>query len=100
MEWIKKKTEWQRVYRIYDEKRKTHYRQLYEYYRTEFHLKLTSKDEYQLYIESDSNYTMIGNICNMVKEILEFISSILDLLKSRQFEIKHIIEYRKFENGQ
>jgi len=100
MKWINKRTEWTRLHRIYEESRKIRFKELFEYYRTEFHLKLTTKDEYQLYIESDTNYTLINNLSLTVKEIIQYIDSVIETIKSRQWEIKNIIAWRQFQNGQ
>ncbi len=97
--WINQKTEWQKVYREFERQRKDQYRTTYEFYYKDFPMKLNSKEEYQLWIESDTNYTGIYMVCQVVKEILGYIDSILDILKDRQWEIKNYFDYVKFSNG-
>jgi hypothetical protein len=97
--WIRKKTEWSRVYRDLEEKRKKHYRTLYEFYQTDYPLKLSTKDEYNLFIESDPGYVDHFAISQTVKEILQFIDSIIDTLKNKQWERTNWVDYQKFING-
>ena len=100
MKWITKKSEWSRVYRDLELKRKKAYRTAYTFYQTEFTLKLTTKDEYTLFIESDVNYIDHMQVCLVVKEIIGFIDSTLDALRTKGYEVKNYIEWRKFTNGQ
>ena len=97
--WINQKTEWQKVFREFERQRKEQYKKTYEFYHTEFPIKLNSKEEYQLYIESDPNYINIYTICLVVKEVIQYIDSVLDILKDRAWEVKNFIEYQKFVNG-
>ena len=98
--WINQKSEWQRVYRSFELQRKEKYKALYEFYYKDFPLKLNSKEEYSLYIESDPSYTNIYTVCLVVKEILLYIDSVLDILNSRQWEIKNYLQWLAFSNGQ
>jgi len=97
--WINQKTEWQKVFREFERQRKDQYRNTYEFYYRDFPMKLNSKEEYQLYIESDPAYINIYTICQVVKEIISYIDSVLDTLKDRAWEIRNAIEYQKFING-
>jgi hypothetical protein len=97
--WITKKTEWNRVFRDFEEKRKKAYRASYEYYQTEFPLKLSTKDEYNLFIESDMAYIEHYNNSLVIKDIINYIDSIIDTLKNKQWEIKNIITWEMFKNG-
>lgn len=97
--WINQKTEWQKVFREFERQRKDQYRTTYEFYYRDFPMKLNSKEEYQLYIESDPAYINIYTICQVVKEIISYIDSVLDTLKDRAWEIRNAIEYQKFING-
>lgn len=98
--WITTKTEWQGAYRNFEAKRKLKYRELYQFYYTEFSLKLNNKSEYDLFIESDTKYVDYINLCLTTKEILEFIDGIILTIKNKQFEIKHYLEFLRFQNGQ
>lgn len=97
--WINQKTEWQKVFREFERQRKEQYRTTYEFYYKDFPMKLNSKEEYQLYIESDPQYINIYTICQVVKEIISYIDSVLEVLNSRQWEIKYYLDYIKFSNG-
>ena len=97
--WINQKTEWQKVFREFERQRKDQYRTTYEFYYRDFPMKLNLKEEYQLYIESDPAYINIYTICQVVKEIISYIDSVLDTLKDRAWEIRNAIEYQKFING-
>lgn len=99
MKYIDMKVEWNRVYRKFETDRKEQYKKTYTFYQTEYPLKLNTKDDYQIFIESDSHYVSIFNQCQIVKEILTFIDSVMDTLKGRAFEVKHALDYEKFKNG-
>jgi len=99
MKWITKKSEWSRVFRDLEIKRKKAYRKAYEFYQTEFTLKLSTKEEYTLFIESDVNYVDHMQISAIVKEIILYIDSVLLALKTKGYEVKNYIDWRKFTNG-
>lgn len=97
--WIRKRVEWSKLSRAFEEKRKDKFRSLYQYYKTDFELKLSSKEEYQLFIESDSTYVLILSLCLSTKEVLKYIDDVIDAIKSRGWEIKNYMEYMKFISG-
>lgn len=100
MRWIRRKTEAQNLFKRIEIQRKEKYRTLFEYYKTDYPLKLNSPAEYQLFIESDENYVLIYNCSLTVKELVEYISAVLDAIKSRGWEIKQFLDYQRFLNGQ
>jgi biotin synthase-like enzyme len=100
IKWINKKSDWNAVFRTYEAKRKTTYRSVYEFYLTDYPHKLNSKDEYQLFIESDTSYNDIYNLCLQVKEVIVYIDAVLDTLKGRAFLLKNALDWHKFCNGQ
>jgi len=97
--WITKKTEWNRKLIEFEDKRKKAYRKSYEYYQTEYPLKLTTKDDYTLFIETDMEYVEHMNNAKVIKEIIQYIDSIIDTLKNKQWEVKNIITWEMFKNG-
>lgn len=99
IKWITKKTEWTRVHRDFEEKRKKTYRKLYEFYDVEHPKKLSTKTEYELFIETDPQYTDCFNNSVVTKEIIQFIESTIETLKNKQWEIKHYLSYQEFING-
>ncbi|NCP97758.1 hypothetical protein GW796_05895 [archaeon] len=100
IKYINLKCEWNRVNRKFELERKQKYRKLYEFYQTDYPLKINTKDEYQLFIESDSEYYDIQSKSQITKEIIIYIDSVLDALKGRGYEIKNCLEWEKFKNGQ
>ena len=98
--WINKKIEWNMALRNFEDKRKKQYRALYEFYDTESPRKLTTKSEYDLFIESDPGYSECYNNAIVCKEIVAYCDSIIDNLKNKQWETKQYIEWVKFKNGQ
>jgi phosphomevalonate kinase len=97
--WITYKSEWARLYRDFEAKRKTSFRKLYEFYDVESARKLNTKAEYDLFIESDPQYYEPYNNAIVSKEVMAYCDSIIDTLKNKQWEIKSYIEYMKFING-
>lgn len=99
MKWINYRSEWNQVYRVYETKRKEIYKKLYEFYKLEYDLKINTKDELSLFIESDIQYTEVFNICQVLKEILQYITDVVDNLKGKNFEIQRYLQYMMFING-
>lgn len=99
VKWINLKSEWSKVFRTLETNRKNAWRKRYEYYQTEYALKLSTKEEYTLFIESDPLYVDYMNLSLTVKEIIQYIDSVLDALKQKGYEVKNFIDYNKFING-
>jgi hypothetical protein len=99
MKWINKKQEWNDVYRIYEQKRKEKFRALWEYYSTEADLKISTKEEKFLFIESDIQYYEYQMLTDSVKEILKYIDSVIECLKNKNYEIQRYIQWHMFMNG-
>lgn len=97
--WITYKTEWNRQFREFEEKRKKTYRKLYEFYDVESPRKLSTKTEYDLFIESDPGYVDDFNNSAVLKEGIQYIDSVIEILKNKQWEVKNWLEYQKFING-
>lgn len=99
MKWINYKTEFSEVYRVYEQKRKEQYRKLYNFYKLESDLKINTSAELQLFIESDLQYTEIFSICQVLKEMIEYISCVVENLKGKGYEIQRYQMYLNFMNG-
>lgn len=99
VKWITRKTDWSSAYRALEVQRKKQYRILYEFYCTDYPRKLSSKEEYALFIESDENYNSIFQQCLLAKEVMQFCESTIETLKSRGFMIKNAIDYLKWKSG-
>ena len=83
VKWLNKKSDWQQVSNSLESKKKEAWRKAYEYYRTEYNLKLNSKEEYTMMIESDPSYSTLLLECQAVKEVIEYIHAVIEALKSR-----------------
>jgi len=97
--WINLKFEWLKVQKDFERQRKDLYRKTYEFYQTDYPLKLSTKEEITLFIESDPGYQPIYMICAVVKDGIQYIESVVELLKSRAWEVKTALEWEKYKNG-
>ena len=64
-----------------------------------FNLTLNKKDELNLFIESDSNYSKKNLQLKYLRERVTMLESILKIIASRNFTIKNAIDFIKIENG-
>lgn len=99
MKWIGKKQDWLKMRRLMNTVMKKKRRKLFEYYKTEYDLKLDNKEEINLFVDSDEDYVDLEQKQILIKECCLFIDSVLDNLKARAWEIKAFIEYQKFLAG-
>jgi hypothetical protein len=99
MKWINYRLEWGKTLRILEEKRKQLFRKLYEYYRLESKLKLTTKEEINLFIESDPQYTEIFSLCQTTKEVEKYCLDTVENLKTKSYQVKEFIAWQNFING-
>jgi len=97
--WITYTSEWNMLYRALEQKRKEIYRKLYQYYRLESPLKISTKAELDLFIESDPQYTTIYQECQVIKEVIEFCKTGVEHMRNKAFEITRFIDWQKFING-
>ena len=99
IKWLNFFQDWKRVLITLEIKRKKIKRELTEYYRLEYNMRLETKDELLLFIETDDKYISILEQTQIVNSILIFCESVLDKLKMKSYEIKNWIDYQKFING-
>lgn len=97
--WIDKRYQWLNLYRALEHKRLLAWKQAYEFYKTEYNLRLETKEEIKNMILTDPNYSEIGSLCQLVSDIIDFIDSTIENLKQRQWEMKTFFEYLKFTHG-
>lgn len=64
-----------------------------------FDLKLTSKEEIDMFIEADEDYQKTTLKLDYIEQTIAFLESILKQLNNRTFQIKNAIEWQKFQNG-
>ena len=64
-----------------------------------FDLKLTSKDEIEMFIDADEEIGKFQYKLEYISQTLSYIEGILRQLNNRTFQIKNAIEWEKFKNG-
>lgn len=64
-----------------------------------FDLKLTTREEIDMFIEADEEYQKIILKLDYIGQVLAFLDSVLRQLNNRTFQIKNAIEWQKFQNG-
>ena len=79
--------------------RKNIKRDLYEFYKIDYSLKLDTKDELNLFIESDSNYQYQLSMCNIIKDIVNYCENTIKILEQKQWAVKTFLEYNKYYDG-
>jgi len=99
MKWLNYHADWQRVYFIIENKRRKLKRELYEYYKIDFNIKIDTKDDLTLFIESDEKFVEILNSSQIVKSIVTYCENVIDKLKTKAWEIKNWIDYQKWVSG-
>jgi len=97
--WVDLKQQYLMYYQQIEQDKNKLYRDLYEYYKTEYHLNIETKDELRLFIETDKNYQEIFQKYKLLKQIIKFIDDVIDVLKNKLWEIKYYIDWQKFING-
>ena len=64
-----------------------------------FDLKLTTREEIDMFIEADEDYQKVVLKLDYIEQTLAFLDSVLRQLNNRTFQIKNAIEWQKFQNG-
>jgi len=64
-----------------------------------FDLKLTTREEIDMFIEADEEYQKVILKLDYIGQVLAFLDSVLRQLNNRTFQIKNAIEWQKFQNG-
>lgn len=96
--YIQEKTDWIKIHSYFEIKYKKLLKKLYEHYKLEFDLNLTS-EERKVYIESDDNYIKINQELTYIKEIINFIDGVIDTLRRKSYEMKLYLDWQNFKNG-
>lgn len=99
VKWLNKRVDWVKLYNQIELERKKIYRNLYEYYNLEYQLKIDTKEQLNLMISTDENYIDINNKAILIKEIIEYIENVIEILKQKGWDIKNFIDYLKWTNG-
>lgn len=97
--WIDKRQQWTQLHRSFEFKRLESWKKAYEYYRTDYPVKLDNKEEYKNMIATDPAYSEIADLAHLTDDILDFIDATILNLKSRAFEMQNFIQWIKFSHG-
>ena len=64
-----------------------------------FDLKLTTKEEINMFIESDEDICKLQYKIDYIEQIISILDGLLRQIGNRNFQIKNAIEWEKFKNG-
>ena len=64
-----------------------------------FDFKLTTKEEVNMFIESDDDICKLQYKIDYIEQIINFLEGGLRQIGNRNFQIKNAIEWEKFKNG-
>ena len=64
-----------------------------------FDLKLTAKDELQMFIEADQEVQKVQFKIDYIEQVLFFLDGVLRMINSRTYHIKNAIEWKRFQSG-
>lgn len=97
--WINKKTDWTALHRAYEHKRAVQWKKAFEFYKKDYNLTISNKEEYQMLINSDEAYSNISELCKLVKEVVGYIDEVVKTMRERQWEIKNYCDFLKWQSG-
>ena len=63
-----------------------------------FDFKLTTKEEVNMFIESDEDICKLQYKIDYIEQIINFLEGVLRQIGNRNFQIKNAIEWEKFKN--
>ena len=64
-----------------------------------FDLKLTTKEEISMFIESDEDICKLQYKIDYIEQMLTFLDGVLRQIGNRNFQIKNAIDWEKFKDG-
>ena len=64
-----------------------------------FDLKLTTKEEIVMFIESDDEVTKLQYKIDYIDQVLFFLDGVLRMINNRTYHIKNAIEWKRFQSG-
>ena len=64
-----------------------------------FDLKLTTKEEISMFIESDEDICKLQYKIDYIEQMLTFLDGVLRQIGNRNFQIKNAIDWEKIKNG-
>jgi hypothetical protein len=75
------------------------YKDKWDYYRNNFNIALTKKDDLLTFINGDEDIIKLKAKISLSKRTMTYIEDIIRTLRERSFHVKNLIEYRKFISG-
>lgn len=99
IKWLNLLQDWAQYFIKLEGTRKSIKRELTEYYRLHYSLKMESKEQLELFIDTDPKYEFILLKTMVVKAIMKYCEDVLEKLKSKQWEMKNFVDYQKFIHG-
>ena len=64
-----------------------------------FDFKMTTKEEINMFIESDDDIMKLQYRIDYIEQTLLYLDSVLRMINNRNFQIKNAIDWEKFKNG-
>jgi len=99
MKWLAHRAQWLQLHHSFEYNRMRAWKKSYEYYKTDYQFTLNTKEEYNIMINTDPSYSEPADLATLTSQIIDYIDDTIANLKSRQFEIKNYIEWRRFQAG-
>jgi len=97
--WLDFQHEWKRVKKALNNMKLKTTRELYQFYVQDFDLKLTTKEQIYLFIESDNKHIVIKEKLELADDIIDFCISVSKILENKNWEIKHYLTYLTWRDG-
>ena len=64
-----------------------------------FELKLTTKEEISMFIETDEDIRKLQFKIDYIDQVLFFLDGVLRMINNRTYHIKNTIEWKRFQSG-
>ena len=64
-----------------------------------FDLKLTTKDELEMFISADDDVKKLQFKIDYIEQVLFFLDGVLRMINNRTYHIKNAIEWKRFQSG-
>ena len=100
IKWLNYQQDWIRAMIKMESAARQIKREVTEFYKYEYEGTFDSKDQFQLFVETDKRYIELHERCQVIKAIANYCENVCDRLKSKGWEIKSWIDYQKFIHGQ
>lgn len=98
--WLDKRANWNELCRGYEFKRMEAWKKAFEYYKKDYPFTINNQDEYRNLIGTDPVYSQIADLARIASDVVDFIDKTIENMKQRHWEIRSILEYWRWKNGQ